>query len=152
MCPLRRRMTDIHTSHPVAWTRLALSTHICSRRRVHSCPWETCSHHRKHRQTHAQQSTFFSTTPHSQTMVQWLTRSTQTLGLTSLLGFPPQLTLPLQPAPSRSRGIGRLQWRSQGDAPQNSLGFILHLLASPGIPKGGKVSRVRATSLGHNYT
>lgn len=68
----------------------------------------------------------------SQTKVQQVARSAQTPGLTCLLGFPPQLSLSLQPVLPSSPGSGRLQSLSQGDAPPNLHGFILYLSSPQG--------------------
>lgn len=97
------------------------------------CPWDTCSHHRKHRQTSTQQPTFFSATPLSHP--DKCTTSAKTPGLTCLLGFPPRLSVSVQPVLPRSPGPGRLQSLSHGDAPQNLCGFILGLPASPGCSR-----------------
>lgn len=66
----------------------------------------------------------------SQTKGHHVSRRAQPPGLTSLLGFRLQLSLSLWPALPSSPGLGRLQCRSQGVAPQNPHGFILHLPVS----------------------
>lgn len=109
-----------------------------SHNRLSNCLWGYISHHRKHKQTSTQRSTFFSAAPLSHL-------DSGAAGCQTCPDTRPDLPLghpapaeSLQPVLPRSSGPGRLQSLSQGDATQNLHAFLLSLLpAYPGKPEGG---------------
>lgn len=127
-------MTDLHTSHSVTRIRLDTGcTHLQQAQTTQLSMGYMFTPQKA--QTSTQQSTFFSATPLSQTKAQQITRRAQTPGLTSLLDFPYQLSLPQEPALHNPWPWQAPQSLSQDDAPQKLYGFILHLPASRGCPR-----------------
>lgn len=76
---------------------------IYSKHRLHNCPWDTCSHHRKstNRQACSSPLSFLHLPFVSQTKAQQVARSTKTPALIILYGCSPLPSLPLQPTFSR---------------------------------------------------